>query len=620
MLQFVTNLGKNVTAFCIQKSVERKKLTVKIRAISFLLALILLVSCVPTPASASAEEISVSAVQNQIKTIYRQALRRTGRSSFHGYCGTIVGWQIYLLGIDTSLHITDGNEMYDLYSKSNTTSGGYRTKKYPASSYTLEEALNAITNNGTKNAYNIMVGFQRTNTTAGRIYGHAVMIHAIIDGRVYFMECYNMTVGGKYWAEGSAVSCTIKEFCNYYNRWTTLEGVLEFGLKNYAGVCLQYPSSMQAIVESDVALYAEPCDPGVYDVEPTEESLTAGQTVKVTALLQTPGGSFWYELDCNGTTRYVRAEYLDKVQWDYDDVQIADLKIPTTVRKNKGYVVKGNLSSQYGLIQSVEMSVYTAETEELQFSSSMAVGATVVSLSTSALEKNMTFRNLPLGTYQLHIRATMGSYVLEDGEVVLCLTTLELKNVQFEIISGSIKYYVVTFDATGGTSDIDQTVVYEDECLETLPEAKRDGYVFLGWTLDEEGKQPVSEQTVLTADTTLYAQWEVDYENIYSAITEVESPGWHLVNGSWHYHPKDGWFVSNGYRFYQLSSGELLTGWQTIAGQTYYFSSSGVQLTGWQKIYGDTYYLYAAGGVATGSVELDGVTYQFDENGILQEG
>lgn len=591
----------------------------KIRVISLLLVLVLVFSCIPAPASAESEEISVSAIQKQIKTIYRQALRRTGRNSFHGYCGTIVGWQIYLLGIDTKLHIADGNRMYDLYSKDSITSGGHRTKKYPASSYTLEESLNAITNNGQKDAYNIMVGFQRTNTTAGKIYGHAVMIHAIIDGRVYFMECYNMSVGGRSWAEGSAVSCTIAEFAKYYDRWTTFEGTLYFGLKNYAGACLEYPSDMLATAVEDLPLYAEPCDPGVYDVEPTDEILAMGENARVTALLQTPGGGYWYELDCEGVTRYVRAEGLQRVEFTYDDVQTANLKLPTIIRKNRGFSVKGALSSQYCLIEDVEMTVTAAETGEQMFQAAMEVDAYTVSLSSSALEKNMTFRKLQPGTYNLQIQATVGSYELLEGVPVYYTEFLEMKNIQFQVATGTPKHYVVTFDPMGGTATMDQIAVYEGETIDTLPTAKKDGYVFAGWTLDAEGKELVTDQLVITEETTLYAQWDVDYENIHSAIQDVEQPGWHMVNDSWHFHPKSGWFISNGYRFYQLSSGELLTGWQTIGDMIYYFNAAGVQLTGWQKIYGNTYYLYPAGNMAVGTVKLEGATYTFDENGILQE-
>lgn len=592
---------------------------VKLRVISLLLALVFVLSCIPAPASAEDEEISVSAIQKQIKTVYKQALRRTGRKSFHGYCGTIVGWQIYLMGISTSLRIEDGNTTYDYYSKDNVTSGGFRIKKYPSSRYSLLDALNTITHNGTKDAYNIVVGFQRTNTTAGKIYGHAVMIHAIIDGKVYFMECYNMSIGGKYWPEGSAVCCTIEEFYRYYNRWTTFEGVVHFGLKNYAGACLQYPSSMQAMAIEEAPLYAEPCDPGIYDVEPTGEVLTAEQMVKVTSLLQAPGGAYWYEVDIDGNTRYVRAEHLEKVQYCYDDVQIADLKVPTSVRKNKGFVVRGYLSSQYSTIRRADMIVYSQETGEELFRGGTDVNSSIISLSTNAIEKNMAFRKLQPGAYRLSIQASVDTYVLEDGEPVLNTTTLELKNVQFQIVTGSNKYHTVTFDAAGGTAAMDQMMVYDGDALDTLPTAQREGYVFAGWALDAEGKQPVTDQTVLTENTMLYAQWEVDYENLHSALQDVEQPGWHMANGSWHYHPKSGWFISNGYRFYQLSSSELLTGWQTISGKVYYFNAAGVQLTGWQKVYGNTYYLYSAGDMAVGTVELDGVSYTFDENGILQE-
>ncbi|MBR2032058.1 MAG: hypothetical protein IKA04_07580, partial [Alistipes sp.] len=125
----------------------------KLRVISLLLAIVFVILLITTPASAAATE--VAELKEQIRNTYRTALRYSGRWSFNGYCGFLVNWQTYLLGIDTQKYGRDGKDEYDLYSNLGTTTGGYRVKCYPTAQYDLRAALNAITRNGTVDAYNI---------------------------------------------------------------------------------------------------------------------------------------------------------------------------------------------------------------------------------------------------------------------------------------------------------------------------------------------------------------------------------------------------------------------------------------------------------------------------------
>ena len=193
------------------------------RILTFILAFTLLICVLPQPEShaAQTEEYRVTQL---VESTYKAALKAVGRQSFRGWCGSAVDWQVQTLGITTKVVGANGNDQYDKYKNSAYSSGGYRIKAYPASSYDLKEALNAISDNGTKNAYNILVGFQKTNTTAGQKYGHVVFIHAILDGIVYFTESFSITIAGKKYAEGKCVAVTIDQFAYHYNRWTILDG------------------------------------------------------------------------------------------------------------------------------------------------------------------------------------------------------------------------------------------------------------------------------------------------------------------------------------------------------------------------------------------------------------
>ena len=131
-----------------------------LRIAALLLVVLTFVSMLPATetvaASSEAERISALA-----ESTYRQALKRAKRSSFHGWCGAAVDWQMQLLGITTKMVGSNGNDKFDQYRYKDYTSGGYRITALAKKQYNLEAALNALTDNGTKNAYNILVGFQK---------------------------------------------------------------------------------------------------------------------------------------------------------------------------------------------------------------------------------------------------------------------------------------------------------------------------------------------------------------------------------------------------------------------------------------------------------------------------
>ena len=155
------------------------------------IALILLLSmfCSVLPIQTKAAESKEERIKTLISTTYSRALRRLGASSFLGYCGRAVNNQLYYLGIDTKVIGCDGKDEFEKYREMEITSGGYPCRAYPASKYTLESALNEISANGTRDVYNILVGFETTTSEAGQKFGHTLLIYAILDGIVYFAEC-----------------------------------------------------------------------------------------------------------------------------------------------------------------------------------------------------------------------------------------------------------------------------------------------------------------------------------------------------------------------------------------------------------------------------------------------
>ena len=195
----------------------------KKRVLSLVLVMLMMVTLVPVSGLA---DKSGSEIKQQIKDIYAAAYNQRG-GSFDGWCGAYVEYQLKLLGINTGFEGGNGNNQFDYYKNKSTTSGGYSVTAYPASSYSLRAALNSISQNGSKNAYNILCGFEVGSGSAGAAYGHVMFIHAIIGGQVYFSESNSFPYNGTYYAEGSPIVFDLATFCNFYGS-NVLDGVVWF--------------------------------------------------------------------------------------------------------------------------------------------------------------------------------------------------------------------------------------------------------------------------------------------------------------------------------------------------------------------------------------------------------
>ncbi|MBQ6844949.1 MAG: leucine-rich repeat protein, partial [Agathobacter sp.] len=84
--------------------------------------------------------------------------------------------------------------------------------------------------------------------------------------------------------------------------------------------------------------------------------------------------------------------------------------------------------------------------------------------------------------------------------------------------------YDVRFDANGGTNlGLSHKEVEENQTIGTLPTVERAGYTFKGWYTSATGGTKIDENTVITADTTFYAQWEKVITSIEKAIVKLSS-------------------------------------------------------------------------------------------------
>lgn len=503
----------------------------KKRWICLILAVILAAPLLPAPAKAEAPD--TQELCQQIKDTYRAALRRTGRASFNGFCGAFVNTQTYLLGIDTNLLGCDGKNEFDMYSAMGTTSGGYHVKSYPASAYSLRDALDAVTTGGKTDVYNVLVGFQRTNTAEGSVYGHAVLIHGIVEGTVYFMECFSTSLGGQYWGEGAPITCSIDTFCDYYQSWAVFDGLVVFSDPSYADVCREYPGDFEAVAVKTEPVYAEPGDA---DHTPTRRDgqLAIGTHVALHGILEAPDGSVWCRYVENRQICYVRADALLVLEQPDGGADLTELSVPTVLRRGNGFSLKGIIRAENGLVTRATVSVCAAGETEPIFSGTVEGSSSSLSLDDPALNQAMTFRKLPAGIYTLTITVQTVSYSLEEDSLNTKQNTQVLWKSAFPVAADWSPYATVTFQGNGGTVDLVQTSVKCGTAPTDYPAAARQGFSFAGWTLDAAGHRPVTEDTVFSGDTTLYAQWESDGSILQSAffVQNVQSPENALIQSS----------------------------------------------------------------------------------------
>ena len=584
-----------------------------LRVFSVMLAVFVLI-CVLPQSKTSAAQTEEYRVSQLVESTYKAALKSAGRYSFHGWCGAAVDEQIQQLGITTKIVGANGNDQYDKYKNQTYSTGGYRIHAYPAASYSLKQALNAITENGTKNAYNILVGFQKTNTTAGQKYGHAVFIHAIIDGVVYFAESYSGTFGGKYYAEGKCITITIDQFCKAYNAWTTLDGVISFGMKTYNDLCEEYSSYLYATITQDTQLYSAPCDPLVDDRSQMVRTMQAGERISVTGMYLNTVGEYWYRVE-DYQTGYVRADMTAVQSMRYDDVVASGISAPTVHKQGNIFNVKGTISATYNQICSVRAQVFslTDEGRTHQMTTNDTVSDNRYSLSYSTVSNRLTFRLLEVGSYRYELAVVVSNDYYADGELQTEWKTIKLYLSDFQVVSQKGGTVTVKYDACGGKAELHAAELSQGQTLNTLPTATRPGFVFAGWYTKAEGGEAVAEDFVLEENLTLYAHWE-----------PANASGWYELNGQIYYLLEgvriEGFFQVDGVTYYQGADGFLSTGWLEENGLRYYFNANGAMAVGWLELDGCRYYLGSDGTATVGWAEIDGDMFYFSENGLMLTG
>lgn len=534
------------------------------KLLAIMLCLALLLGVLP---AAHAEELTKEeTVCDQARRSYLRSLGSAGKESFAGFCGLMTSHQLYNLGINDWCIVNDGNRQFDYYQALEVTTGGYYIKPYCATDYSLLGALNEISRNGTRDVYNLLVGFQWTNTEAGAQYGHAVLINAILDGTVYFVESFDMSLN-TYHREGTVVTCSITDFANYFDRWTVFDGIIVFGSGSYSDACDYVGTDLFVQTRFESVLRSEPCLVGENGCQRLR-SIAAGERLRAIGICTGPDGQMFYRIDEGDRIGYVAASAVSTVRVNAEELFIENVDIPEVSRVGEDFGLVGTVAARYGTVGAVEVCV-TDSTGQLLFREQAQVEG--ISGELSLLDGQTRFDLLEQGVYLVEIY----------GECASPVAAGETLDTRYE----RIRLWGQVLQVGGGVRNAKAQPV-----IQGAQAGEQEGWVWQDgtWYCYKYGR----------ACTGWVSFCGVDY---YLDENGAAVTGWQEI---------DGWLR------YFSANGAMVTGWLTLDGITTYRLEDGVAATGWQQI-GTGLYCFAEDGmlVTGGEMTRDGTVYALGEDG-----
>lgn len=542
--------------------------------LALMLCCVILLSALPVTAHAAQNE--GQKIVNQIASTYANILSATGTENMGGYCGLMSSYQLYFLGVDKYMNAHNGKDEFDAYQDLEVTTGGHRVKAYSAEEYTLEQALNAITCNGTRNAYNILLGFHATTTEEGSQFGHASVIHAIIDGTVYFMENFDSAIGG---AEGTPIKCSISRLAQFYSDWTTFEGAVEFGQKPYTYACEGYETSLFVQVQRQTDMLSQPCLTDCQEVYTyVMRSVPAGERLEATGLYKNPQGQFFYEVTDCGAVGYISAAAAGVMRINFEDVTAKGVVAPNKLELGQNPTLAGKVYAGSGSLVGVKVTVTDGAGEKVLLWESEAKGASF-DLDAADVNKALDFAALGEGVYTYEIFVDAQKQYLGTQQVQTQTHTRRVWHSQFRV-----------GQAAGAAQRA--AAVSQEPAPDGWKYEKgrwyfyRDGRPVTGW-LQDQGMA------------------------YYLKENGVAATGWIQVEGKLRFFTdtgalRTGWMETEDGTYYLSEHGTPLTGWQQLNEKRYYFTQEGIlRSNGWLETQDGTYYLMPDGQPLTGWVTLE---------------
>lgn len=529
---------------------------------------LMLISMLPVAAFAAKKpQTKEDLLIQKARSCYNRSLYASGKSSFHGYCGLMTSCQLRAEGINTWRITNDGNNQFDYYAALETTNGGYTVTPYYVSDFTLEEALNDLTRFGTRDVYNILVGFQWTSTDAGKRYGHAVFINGILDGKVYFTESYPSRFVS-YKDEGQVVICTIAQFAAYYEKWTSYEGLIWFGDGKYADSCESRGTNLLTTARFDTTMRTEPCVVGQNDCR-ILRSVSGGERLRATAVVKNKQGDYFYQVQDGSLTGYIAAAALFAQQADPLDLELRSEKLPSVVSGAYNAGIEGTVIARHGGIAKLGAVVTDSLGKQVRH---VTVEATGFRAELSSLNQQLQLNTLDPGHYKVEIYAESTAPAVSGGQE----TALQGKL----LLCGKVVQ-------VGGIMHVAKA----QPQLQRLVQQPDSGWVQL------EGK------------------WYFLRDGAYLT-------GWQEILGVTYYFGEDGavctgWQEVDGVMRYFSATGAMCVGWLHVGEDVYFRNPDGSAYTGWLELEGKLHCFDDDGVMITFKrVKKDGVVYVIDTDGV----
>ena len=522
------------------------------------------------PLSVAAEDGNMDAfslrdtVIEQARASYYHSRASAGKTSFHGKCGLMVAHQLYNLGITKRCPVFNGNDHYDHYASVKRTTGGYYTNAYSAGEYDLYGALMEVTDQGIRDVQNILVGFQWTNTEAGGKYGHAMFINGIIGGTVYFVESFDCALGG---AEGTVISCSIKEFAKYYDRWTVFEGIVHFGSGMYYDICPNVSTDLTVQTRFPTTLRSEPAVVGKQGCVRLR-SVAAGERLHATAIYRAER-TMYYRVETNEGFGFVNAAAVSVLQLNTQELTLSDVVLSQQIQTGQKPRMNGWIADSRGTLNAVEICITDSQGQLVRREIQEVENA---SASLETLRDALWFDLLEPGVYQLEIYAHRECAVVVGNET----------GSEYARIWMDSRKLQVGGDPRGITQNIQKETTRRD-----------------GWFLDQ-------------------GIW-------YCYADGKPCTGWVTHFGVRYYLQEDGSVTTgeqtvDGKSVYFSATGALVTGWQVLEDKTYYRSAEGTPVTGWQTVEGNLYCFGEDGVMLTDTEqEKEGIPYRIAKDGTAKQ-
>ncbi len=534
------------------------------KLIAAVLCLLLIVSALPVgvyAATTQEEEEEEQRIRDQISEFYWITLRASGEWTLEGWCGLMAGWELYLLGVTKHPMTYNGNDQFDLYRDLDVTSMGHKVKAYPEEEYSIEEAMNTITRCGTFDAYNLMAGFHKTRTAAGQKWGHVTVIHAILDGNVYYTEGFDTPYGLK---PEEAQVCSIAEWADFYNSYATFEGMVDFGTKAYIDFCTYYPANLYVVSSKPVRAVSQPGG----QMEP-QRTIPAGERIHAIGIYESQEGQLYYQIEDSGTVCYIPAEGTGTVCLDYSDLSFTRQVLPEAMEVGEKFAVAGDVYTTNNHISNLSIDILDGTGKAVQ-SYACKKDSCFTELGSKAVNKVIDLSELTEGYYTYRACVDVTNHYVKDGKVIEQTQHFPLAEQVFAV----------------GAPEGEAPQIAR-ETLGTVPPD--------GWQLEQ-------------------GRWRY-YEN------GAPRTGWIIENGLDYYLLEDGaaatgWQMINGKARYFSSTGVLRTGWLTDGEDRYFMLSNGVPAVGWRTIDQSLYCFAKDGRMMTDCLaELDGVQYYLQPDG-----